>query len=164
MRTLTDILTELDFFKDLTPEQITALAEIARYRRYKAGELIFHHGNLANRFYVVTVGKVALEAPAGHGQAVRLQTMGVGELLGWSWMFSNAISELRARALEETEMIYFCGDTLQQLCDQNTAVGYQLFRRVCEVMMQRLQNTRQLVLEQNPEPVATTLEWRPGDH
>jgi CRP-like cAMP-binding protein len=162
MRTLLDILTEQPFFKDLTPEHLTALAENARYRRYKAGELVFHDGNLANRFYVVTAGEVSLEAPAGGGGVVRLQKIGPGELLGWSWMFANAISVLQARAQVPSEVIYFCGENLRRQCDQNPELGYQLFRRVSEIMMQRLQTTRQLVLDQKPTPEPVAQEWRPG--
>jgi CRP-like cAMP-binding protein len=146
MKTIRDIIAGQSFFKDLTEEQLTALADAARYRRLRNHELLFHHGNLANRFYVVIEGKVALEAPAQDGHPVHFQTAGPGDLLGWSWMFSNAFQQLQARALEPTEVIYFCGDGLRQQCDQDHSLGYQLFQRVAEIMMQRLQATRQMLL------------------
>jgi CRP/FNR family transcriptional regulator, cyclic AMP receptor protein len=163
MRTICDILSGQAFFKDLTAEQMSRLSENAKYRRFRANELVFHHGNLANRFYVLVNGKVALEATAGDGHLVRCQTAGAGELLGWSWMFSSSIRQLQGRALEPTEAIYFCGDSLRQLCDQDHDLGYELFRRVAEVMMQRLQATRQLLLERPLPAPAEDLEWRPGE-
>jgi CRP-like cAMP-binding protein len=161
---MTDILTGQAFFKDLTADQIHTLAENAKYRRFRANELVFHDGNLANRFYVVVNGKVALEALSGEGHPVRFQTAEPGELLGWSWMFSGYIRQLQARALEPTEVIYFCGDRLRQQCDQDHDLGYELFRRVAEVMMQRLQAMRQLLLEHPPLALAESSEWRPGEH
>ena len=140
--------------KGFTADQIRALADNARYRRFRANELIFHDGNLADRFYVVLEGEVALEAPDGDGHPVRLQIAEPGELLGWSWMFSNSLRQLQARALGPTEVIYFLGGRLQQQCEQDPQLGYQLFRRVAEVMMQRLQATRQLLLEQHPLALA----------
>lgn len=165
MRTVSDIITQQAFFKDLTADQIRVLADIAKYRRFRADELVFHDGNLANRFYVVVNGKIALEATSGDGQLLRFQTAGPGDLLGWSWMFSNSLRRLRAKALEPAEVIYFCGETLRQQCDNDHGLGYELFRRVAEVMMQRLQATRQLLLDQPALALAEEgSDWRPGVH
>ncbi len=164
MRTMHDIISEQAFFKDFSADQIDALAENARYRRFRANELVFHHGNLADRFYVVVKGTVALEAPADDGHPVRLQIAASGELLGWSWMFSNNVGQWLGRTLEPTEVIYFCGDRLRQQCEQDPQLGYQLFRRVAEVMMQRLQATRQLLFEQHTLALAEGRDWQPGKH
>jgi CRP-like cAMP-binding protein len=163
MRTICDILSGQAFFKELTADQIGTLSDNAKYRRFRTNELVFHQGNLANRFYVLVNGKVVLEATGGDGRLVRYQTAGAGELLGWSWMFSASMKQLQARALEPTEAIYFCGDSLRQLCDKDHDLGYELFRRVAEVMMQRLQAPRQLLLEQPLPAPAEDSEWRPGE-
>lgn len=164
MRTIHDILTQQPFFDRLNPDQVRALAETARYRRFRPNELVFHDGNLANRFYLIVKGSVSLEATAADGQPVRFQAAGPGELLGWTWMHANDVRELRARALEPTEVIYFCSSQLTRQCDQDQSLGYQLFRRVSENAMQRLQTARRQLLH-HPAPVlAVSSEWSPGEH
>jgi CRP/FNR family transcriptional regulator, cyclic AMP receptor protein len=164
MKTLTDLLSAQSFFKDLTPEQLQTLADTARYRRFKPGELIFHDGNLANRFYVILEGKVALEAQANNGRLALLQLNQAGDILGWSWMFDERIRKLQARALTPTEVVFFYGDRLRQQCDKDPVLGYELFRRVAEVMMARLQTTRELLLAQPSLIPTETADWRPGEH
>lgn len=164
MKTLFGLLSELPLFHELGPEQIQRLADSARYRRFRAQELLFHDGDLANRFYVLLEGEVALEALDENGRCVQFQTAGAGGLLGWSWMFSNSLHPLQARALKPTEAVYFLGDRLRQLCDEDHDLGYHLFRQVAEVMMQRLQSTRQLVLEHHPMAWVERTDWRPGEH
>lgn len=156
-----ELITAQPFFADLAPGQIRTLADNARYRRVKPGELMFRDGNLANRFFVLLQGEVALESPAEDGRVTRLQTVKAGETLGWSWMFSHDLPKLSARALEATEVVYFRGEFLDAQCEQDPALGYRLFRRVAERTTQRLQATRERLLRrpasvvtggQKPEP------------
>jgi CRP-like cAMP-binding protein len=149
MKTLYDIITEQAVFRGLSAEHLRQLADNAMQTRFKADELIFREGDVANRFYLIVAGKVALEAPDSNGRIVWLQTIGNSELLGWSWMFSPYIWHLHARAVEPTEAIFFYGTRLRELCETDHDLGYEVFRRVAEVMMQRLQTTRRLLLEQH---------------
>lgn len=132
--------------------------------RFKADELIFREGDVANRFYLIVAGKVALESPDSNGRVVLLQTVGNSELLGWSWMFSSYIWHLHARAVEPTEAIFFYGTRLRELCETDHGLGYEMFKRVAEVMMQRLQRTRGLLLKQHCPELTTISDWRPGQH
>lgn len=147
MKTVYDIIADQAFFKDLSAEHLRILADNARQTWFEAGELIFHQGDLGNRFYLIVEGKIALESSLTNGGAVVLQTIGPGELLGWSWLFSPYIWDLHARALEPTEAIFFYGTFLRERCEQNHDLGYELFKRVAEVMMQRLQIARRRVLD-----------------
>ena len=61
-------------------------------------------------------------------------------------------------------MIYLCGEPLRQQCEQDHHLGYHLFRHIAAVMAQRLQATRQLLLEQRPLALADAYEWQPGEH
>jgi CRP/FNR family cyclic AMP-dependent transcriptional regulator len=166
VETLYDIIAEQAFFRGLSAEHLRRLADSAMRTWFEADELIFHEGDIANRFYLIVAGKVALEAPDGDGRVILLQTIGNSELLGWSWMFSPYIWHLHARAVEPTEAIFFYGTRLRELCETDHDLGYEVFRRVGEVMMQRLQTTRLLLLEKHyPDPdLTTSSDWPPGQH
>jgi CRP/FNR family transcriptional regulator, cyclic AMP receptor protein len=162
MRTLLQIVSHQPFFAELTESQISVLAENARYRRAKPGQLVFYDNNPANRLYVVVAGRVALEASARDGQFIRMQTMGPGDVLGWPSLLPKCSGALRARALEPTELIYFCGSRLRQLCDGDYDLGYHLSQRLADVTMRRLQAARGRLVQQPPRPEA--VDWVPGDH
>jgi CRP-like cAMP-binding protein len=142
VKTLHDIVAAQVFFAGLSQEHLRTFADSAMQTWFEAGELIFHDGDLANRFYLIIEGKVALESSVKNGDAVVLQTLGPGELLGWSWLFSPYVWRLRARAVEPTEAIFFYGTRLRAQCELNHDLGYELFKRISEVMMQRLQIAR----------------------
>jgi CRP/FNR family cyclic AMP-dependent transcriptional regulator len=151
VNTVRDIIAGQPFFKGLRAKHCRALAESAKQMWFEADELIFRDGDLANRFYLIVDGTVALESLESptNGPPVLLQTIGAGELLGWSWMFLPYVSHLRARALEPAEAILFYGTRLREQCEKDHDLGYELFRRVAEVMMQRLQTARRLLLERH---------------
>ncbi len=162
MNTILNIVSHQRFFEDLTESQIRVLAEHARYRRFRPGELVFRDGNTTNRFYIVVTGKVVLETLVKDQAFTQLQTVSAGEVLGWPSLLPHDLHHLRARAMESTEVIYYAGGRLRQLCDKDHDLGYQLSQRLAEVTMARLQTARGL-LSQRPA-VAEAIDWRPGDH
>jgi CRP/FNR family cyclic AMP-dependent transcriptional regulator len=164
VKTVYDLIAEQPFFSGLSRARLQLLADNARQTWFESGELIFRDGDLANRFYLIVEGKVALESSGDSTHTVLLQTIGAGQLLGWSWMFSPYIWHLHARALEPTEAIFLSGTRLRDLCETDHDLGYEVFRRVAEVMMQRLHAMRRLLLEQHCPDLTVSSDWQPGQH
>lgn len=54
MKTLYDIIARQAFFRGLSQEHVHTLADNAMQMWFEAGELIFHDGDLANRFYLIS--------------------------------------------------------------------------------------------------------------
>src|SRR4051794_34607874 len=54
---------------------------------FEKDEVILHQGGQANRLYLIEEGEIALEAQNGGKPPFVLETVGAGDLLGWSWMF-----------------------------------------------------------------------------
>jgi CRP-like cAMP-binding protein len=143
----------------LSQAQLRALADSARQTWFESDELIFREGDTANRFYLIVAGKVALESPVQGGRSTLIQTIESGDLLGWSWTFSPSYWRLQARALEPTDAIFFYGTRRLAACEDDHDLGYELFRRVAEVMMHRLHLARQMFLG-CPAPNAPTRSLR----
>ena len=141
-------IAEHPFLHDMKPAHLAALAEFAMPTQFAAGELIFQQGDTANRFYLIRSGRVQLSAAAGADRRVLAQTIGAGEVLGWSWLFPPYEWHFDARAVEETEAIFFYGTVLRARCEDDHDLGYELMLRVATVVMQRLQSTRDQLLKQ----------------
>jgi CRP-like cAMP-binding protein len=80
------IIAEHPFLWGMSSEHLEILAEAAMPLHFNAGEVIFHKGDPANRFYLIVHGKVQLEADANHSDPLPIQLVGDGGVLGWSWL------------------------------------------------------------------------------
>jgi CRP/FNR family transcriptional regulator, cyclic AMP receptor protein len=129
------------FFIGMSESHIRLLADCAMRSQFVAGQIIFQKGETANRFYLIERGRVALESSTGD-EVVRIDEVVPGDLLGWSWIFPPYVWHFDARAIEPTTAIFLYGTILREYCDADPTLGYELFKRMSEVMMRRLQAAR----------------------
>ena len=134
------------FLIGLSQHHIKLLADCAMKTHFATGESIFREGETANRFYLIEQGEVALEATPSGGTPAVIDTVQSGDLLGWSWLFPPYIWHFSARAVKPTTAIFLYGTILREYCDQDHTLGYELFKRMSEVMIRRLQFARTRLL------------------
>lgn len=101
---------------------------------------------MASRFYLIELGKVTLESNETLRRPMVIDTIGAGELLGWSWMFPPYVWNFTVRAVERTSPIFFYGTILREYCERNPSLGFELFKRMAPVMLRRLQAARQKIV------------------
>lgn len=134
------------FLAGMIRDQLALLVDCAMAAHFNPGEIILREGEIANRFYLIESGKAVLESGQGFGNPVAIDTIGAGDLLGWSWMFPPYVWHFTARAMESTEAIFFYGTILREYCEKNHSLGYELFKRITPVMLRRLQTARKKML------------------
>ena len=127
------------FLAGMNRAHLTLLTDCAVTRHFKTGQAILREGEFANGFYLIEAGKVALESEIGFGESVLLQTIGAGDLLGWSWMFPPYVWQFTARAVEPTTALFFYAAMLREYCEKDHSLGYELLKRISSVMVTRLQ-------------------------
>ena len=145
-RTLENSVAKHPFCKGLSVPQLRILTDSAMETKFEAGQLIFREGDIANRFYLIQEGQVALESLAIDREPVLIQTIGAGDVLGWSWLFPPYYWHFDARALEPTTAIFFYGTRLREQCEADHELGYELIKRMSMIMLNRLQATRRQLL------------------
>ena len=134
------------FLAGMNPTQLALLTQCAIPVHFNKGQTILREGEMANRFYLVESGKVVLESGEGFGDPLIVETIGAGDLLGWSWMFPPYFWHFTGRAAEPTEAIFFYGTILREYCERDHSLGYELFKRITPVMLKRLQSARRRML------------------
>ena len=147
LESLFKLISQQPFFKDLLPHQIQLLADSAMAMKFNAGDAILAAGSPANRFYLILEGTVALESEVTERAKVLIQTLGPGEVLGWSWLFPPYYIHFSARALVDTRTLFFYGTRLREQCDQDHDLGYELMKRIAEVATESLRATQQRLSE-----------------
>jgi CRP-like cAMP-binding protein len=134
------------FLEGMSPHQYRILMDCAMPAAFKAGEVVFHEGEPANRFYLIEAGKVALESRTDTG-VMHIQTIEAGDVLGWSWLFPPYFWRFDARAVDPTEAIFFYAAPLRNECEIDHDLGYELTNRMARVAVRRLQATRWKLLD-----------------
>nr|WP_079102711.1 cyclic nucleotide-binding domain-containing protein [Streptomyces sp. TP-A0356] len=115
---------------------------------YPAGTRLFDEGGKADRFWLLHSGEVALDVyvPGRHPAPV-VETLGPGQLLGWSWISPPHRWHLGAQAVTAVEATQFPAAEVLSLCAAEPQLGYALMRRFTEVVAERLQATRTRLLD-----------------
>ena len=147
MKSLEEILAEHRFFRDLRPEYVRIIAGCASNVHFDAGKILFREGAPADRFFAIREGSVAVELHAPDRGPLVVQTVGAGEILGWSWLFPPYNWKFDARAREAVRATSFDGACLRKKCDADPAMGYELMKRLAHLVSQRLEATRLQLLD-----------------
>lgn len=134
------------FLRGMSRRHLDLLSGCAMPTQFPEGRLIFREGELATRFYLIREGKVVLESRLAGGDVVPIQTLGGGDVLGWSWLFPPYYWHFDARAAEPTKAIFFQGTRLRTECDEDHDLGYELIKRMAAVAIRRMQAAREQML------------------
>jgi len=126
----------------MSERHLGILAECTMETRFEPGQVIFRAGESANGFYLIERGIVVLEEPHGDGEPMMIDMVSDGEPLGWSWLFSPYLWQFAARAIEPCRALCLSGIMLRQYRDEDFFLSHELFKRMSEVMVRRLQTAR----------------------
>lgn len=147
MKAMDALIAEMPAFAGLAPAQLELIAGCATNVRAAAGEHLFREDQQADVFYAIRHGSVALELHVPARDAVTIDTLHDGDLLGWSWLFPPYRWEFDGRAREDTALISFDGACLRGKCEGDHELGYELMKRFAQVIIARLQATRLRLLD-----------------
>ena len=147
METLEPILAQHPFLKELEPRHLKILVGCASNVRLNAGQILFHESEEANQFYMIRQGKVAIEILAPELGPITVQTVGEGDVLGWSWLIPPYRWRFSARAVELTRAIALDGKCLRQKSEEDHDLGYELLKRFSGIIVERLEATRLQLLD-----------------
>lgn len=136
------LLAEHPFFQGFDAAALALMAGCARNEKFDAGQTIFKQGDPADRFFIVRHGQVSIEICAPPKGRLPLQTLGEGEVLGWSWLVAPYAWSFDARALTLVRAVSLDAVCLRKKCEENHELGYHLLQRFIPVMADRLTAAR----------------------
>ena len=152
METLEHILSSHPFFRELEAHYLALLVGCAANVRFSAGQFVFRTGDEASQFYLLRAGKVGLEISAPGRTPITVQTLGEGEILGWSWLIPPYHWKFDARSLESTRAIALDGKCMRAKCEADHNLGYELLKRFAYIIEEHLQATRLQLLDVYGKP------------
>lgn len=144
------------FFRGMNAEHISMMLEGASEREFMAGDFLFRAGEPANKFFFILDGTIAIESSNRAGARTIVQSVGGGEVLGWSWLYPPFVWHLDARVIEHADCLVLDGAHLLIAAERDHDFGYDLMKRVAQVLIQRLNHAARKLREpvQALEPVS----------
>jgi len=129
---------------------------LAREVSFRAGSRIFDEDDAAEEFWLLRSGTVILDAQVpGRGSAV-LETLGEGELLGWSWLFPPYRWHLGATARSDVTACAFDARRVRAAIEKDPSFGLAVTRCVAAVAIgRRLRACRVRLLDVYGPPGST---------
>lgn len=144
---LSEILLQHPFLADLSQDHMQTLIGCATNVRFPEGTYLIREGQLANKLFLIRTGRVALEFDIAPKGVLRIQTVGPGEVLGWSWLISPFRWHFSGVTVAETRAVALDGECLRKKCEDDHDFGYDLLKRLSQVMERRLEATRMQLLD-----------------
>jgi CRP/FNR family transcriptional regulator, cyclic AMP receptor protein len=135
------------FLKGMPADQIALLAGVAAPISVPAGHRLFDQGAPAENCWLLTAGQVALDLPMPGRPNLIVETLGGGDVIGFSWLSPPHEWQFGAQVLEPTAAFKLDGPGVQGLCDDHPELGYQLAMRMLAAAVRRLQATRIRLLD-----------------
>lgn len=130
------------FLRDLSDERIHFIAGCATNVRVEEGGFLFREGHDAEALYLLRYGKVALEIHVPGKGTVPVETLGEGDVFGWSWLFPPFQWQVDARAVEMTRLLAFDAKCLRAKMAEDREFGYEITKRLLAAIYERLERVR----------------------
>lgn len=130
------------FLRGMPSGHLDTLAEVGADVFFPAGHRIFEDGGFASKFWLIQSGYVALDMNMPGEGRVTIDTVGMGELLGCSWLFPPYRWAFGAVCAGPLRAFEFDAAAIRARCAADPTFGYELTERLLRVFARRLQSTR----------------------
>lgn len=147
MKDIAELLDEHRFFSDVDAAGRRFLAGCGRNVVVPAGTWMVREGDAADAFWAIRRGRVAVGVSHPARGLICLDTLGPGDMLGWSWMFPPYRWLLDARAEGTVGAVVFDATCIRDKCEADPALGYALARCFTRVLDERLIAARLRLLD-----------------
>ncbi|MFJ6015864.1 Crp/Fnr family transcriptional regulator [Streptomyces sp. NPDC092952] len=131
----------------LPAEHRERLLDLARETSFDAGTRLFEEGRHADRFWIIRTGTVALDLRVPGRRHAVIESLGHGELIGWSWHYPPFTWHLGAEAMSPVRAWEFDAEAVRALCAEDAEFGRSIAVWVGRVVAQRLHAARVRLLD-----------------
>ena len=147
VKEIKDYLAENPFFADMPAHQIEFIAGCGKLVHFQEGEFLLKEGSNADKFFILRGGDVAIESYMPTSGAMTTMTVREHGIVGFSWLYPPYINSFDARAMNTVRAIQMDGTCLRNKSEKDHELGYHLMKRFAAVMFDRMQATRQQLLD-----------------
>jgi CRP/FNR family transcriptional regulator len=148
-----EVLKHIPLFNGLPQQQLDLLAVCAREKNYRTGQAIFLDAQEAKALYLLIWGKVKIYKTSSEGREQTIFVFGPGEPFCLTAL-ADEYSPASAMALEDTRIVYFPSDKLEEVARVEPSLLFNLMLVLIRRLKESLVLIESLSLKEIPQRVA----------
>jgi CRP/FNR family transcriptional regulator, cyclic AMP receptor protein len=142
-----ETLKHIQFLQDFSDDHLQHLASLAEIKEFPAGGEVFREGQSSSSVYLVVQGNITLEINVPTRGAMQFQTVGSGELLGWTPVLGPGPMTATARVQTPSTLLALNAAQMKAFCAHDLSFGFAFMQRIAQVLSSRLSATRLLLMD-----------------
>ena len=127
---------KFDLFAELDDRELSAIAAVAKVRRYAKDDVIFHADESGDVFCLIKEGQVKITMISPEGKEIILSMLGPGEFFGEMSLLDDAPRSATVVATEALEVVTIYRNDFLQILQEN----FTITRKVLAELSRRLRN------------------------
>lgn len=133
-------LAEHPFCAAMDADHIGAIAGFTTETTLPANSFVFRFGREATTLYLLVDGDISLEIADPGREAIVMETLSPGDMLGWSWLFPPQRWHHDARARTDVTVLGVDASGLRAMMDDDPAFGRELALCIGGLVVDRLEH------------------------
>jgi CRP-like cAMP-binding protein len=142
-----ETLKNIQFLQDFSDDHLQHLASLAEINEFPADSVVFRDGQRSSSVYLLVRGDINLELNVPTRGAMQFQTVGSGELLGWTPVLGLGPMTATASVQTPSTLLVLDAAQIQAFCASDLSFGFAFMQRIAQVLATRLSSTRLLLMD-----------------
>jgi CRP-like cAMP-binding protein len=145
----TQTLSQFNLFNGLPEPLLKEIADISTEVKAKQGEIVFREGEKADKLHFLLNGSVALRVKlTSRPESVTVSFVSMPyQSFGWSGIVAPFHYTSSAECDEDSTLLIIPSEPFMKLLEAHPEAGFQVMKRVTEIIADRLRNSRQALLK-----------------
>jgi CRP-like cAMP-binding protein len=157
-------IQRLKLFEGVSAENLRGLAEHARYRTCRTGEMFIGETDAVHAFYVVISGQIKLYKSSPEGKEQTLYLLRAGDPFGMCTAFAIDTFPANAMALEESGVLLIPGQAMEAVAMKEPRLLVNIIQILADRLRESMTLIESLSLKEIPERLASFLLHDLGRH
>jgi CRP/FNR family cyclic AMP-dependent transcriptional regulator len=139
MQPLETALEKAELLEGLAARHRATLAACAHEEQYGEDALLARWGDVADAFWLIREGRVALELGVPGRGEVTIALAGPGDMIGFSWLCAPYVMHFDVRAISNVAATRFDAAALRGRFASDPVLGYELATRFARLAVARVE-------------------------
>jgi CRP-like cAMP-binding protein len=127
------LLSKVELFDGLSPEELEAVSHVCRERTLQAGDVITQQGEAGEDLYVICDGlvEVLLDGPSSEHVPRTVVNLGRGQIFGEMALVDHGPRSATIRAVSDKTVVQaITSEDFMRLCESNHHFGFVVMRNM----------------------------------
>jgi len=144
-----EILSQFNLFNGLPESLLKKIAELSKEVSMKNGDFVFREGEKADKLHFLLQGSVALRVKlTSRPDSVTVSFVSTPfQSFGWSGVVAPHHYTSSAECDEDSDLLIIPAEPFMKLLEKYPEAGFQVMKRIAEIIADRLRNSRQALLK-----------------